>query len=1253
MRDSDHMREVKTGHARHLWLLQVRAVSLGAILTVAVVSLNVTKSFADIDAHTFSSSFGTSGQEAGQMKLSGFTGLPSDVAINDTTHDVYVADTFNNRVDEFGATGTFIRAWGWGVADGAKSFESCTSSCLAGVRPESETAQGAGQFNRPNFIAVDNSGGASKGDVYVGEAISNSVSHSVVQKFDASGGLVTGWGNGGQLNGETATGGPFTSVAGIAVNPAGELLVYDRSTLELFSFSQDATPVATTFVPDETVANGIGVDAAGDLYKVTENIQAPTLNLEQFESTGGDIGNVTADLTGANEVIGLAINAVSGDVYVDVGGLSQGGTQIRHYTDPSSSGPASCVPQHSCVAADTFGKGELHEAGGVAVDPSTEDVYVADAGDGRIAVYASPPPAAPSVSNVSASDVTASTADLHASINPNQRDTHYRFEYGTSTSYGTNVPVPDGDVGSGFGNQAVTSPISGLLPNTEYHYRLVAENTLGTTVGGDHTFNYSTGQEVSAGCQNKAFRDGPSASLPDCRAYELVSPAFANGQPIFADAMNGDRVFYQTLGAPGAAVDNPTAEGASYAAHRTAEGWESTPLDPPAAQFETGERLVATLEAVSSTLESELFVESANVPYERGFNVGWQLREPDGTFREVGPAVPRETAAALEALAPASLSGPSDMVHNQAESDDLSTVLFSTEQSAGSAGTLEDPDPLANWHWPGDSTDSHEPSLYEYSGTGNVEPVLVGVRNEGALHGTPHLNDGAELISECGTGLGSGPEAGSEVNKAGSWSSLDRQNAVSGDGNIVYFTPFGPGQRVSGCTGATPPADELFARIGGSKTVPISEPTATDCTACDTTAPQDAVFQGASHDGSMVFFLTAQALLPGNPGENLYEYDFNAPPGNRVTAISHIGSGSAAEVLGEVALSNDGARVYFVARGVLTTVANGVGATAIAGAPNLYVYDTQTRTMGFVATLASDDAAEWAANVAERKVDINSNGGFLLFLSSNNVTPDASGSEAQLYLYDAETANLTRISIGNRGFNDNGNNLSAPIGIAGGGLAFSEPEPLRHSMSDDGSYVFFESAAALTPNGLDNACAHEEGGVCRVSAENVYEYHEGQVSLISDGQDRHAVLGASTTSLVGTDASGANVFIHSADPLASPDSAVQRSIYDVRIGGGLPAPAAGATCQEGACQGPVAPAPATPIAASSTFAGAGNLAPAAPSPSPRAKPKQPPTRGQKLARALKACKQKPKKRRAACEKQARRSYGPQRKQAKPHKQRGR
>ena len=97
-------------------------------------------------------------------------------------------------------------------------------------------------------------------------------------------------------------------------------------------------------------------------------------------------------------------------------------------------------------------------------------------------------PAAPVVSANDPTGVTLSKASLNGAINPNGKSTTYRFEYGTSEAYGTSVPVPEGNVGSGSAAVEVSQQLTGLTPRTTYHYRLVATNSEGTTYSGDHSF---------------------------------------------------------------------------------------------------------------------------------------------------------------------------------------------------------------------------------------------------------------------------------------------------------------------------------------------------------------------------------------------------------------------------------------------------------------------------------------------------------------------------------------------------------------------------------------------------------------------------------------------------------------------------------------------------------------------------------------------------------------------------------------------
>jgi sugar lactone lactonase YvrE len=94
----------------------------------------------------------------------------------------------------------------------------------------------------------------------------------------------------------------------------------------------------------------------------------------------------------------------------------------------------------------------------------------------------------PTVTTGSATGVTATEGILHGTVNPNGLATTDQFEYGTTVSYGTTVPVPAESAGSGSAEVAKGYLITGLKPSTTYHFRLVATNSEGTTNGKDATF---------------------------------------------------------------------------------------------------------------------------------------------------------------------------------------------------------------------------------------------------------------------------------------------------------------------------------------------------------------------------------------------------------------------------------------------------------------------------------------------------------------------------------------------------------------------------------------------------------------------------------------------------------------------------------------------------------------------------------------------------------------------------------------------
>jgi len=107
------------------------------------------------------------------------------------------------------------------------------------------------------------------------------------------------------------------------------------------------------------------------------------------------------------------------------------------------------------------------------------------------------PASSPSVTTNAASSVTPTSARLNGRVGPNGQSTSWRFEYGTSTSYGSATATQNAGSGTGATNVSVT--ILGLSPGTTYHFRLVATNATGTSVGADQAFATGGSPAVTTG----------------------------------------------------------------------------------------------------------------------------------------------------------------------------------------------------------------------------------------------------------------------------------------------------------------------------------------------------------------------------------------------------------------------------------------------------------------------------------------------------------------------------------------------------------------------------------------------------------------------------------------------------------------------------------------------------------------------------------------------------------------------------------
>jgi hypothetical protein len=90
---------------------------------------------------------------------------------------------------------------------------------------------------------------------------------------------------------------------------------------------------------------------------------------------------------------------------------------------------------------------------------------------------------APNVSTRGAREVSYGSAVLTGSVNPNGSNTSYYFQYGPTRAYGAQSAIAD--AGAGTKGVPVRLPIAGLQPITVYHYRLVAVNSAGASIGDD------------------------------------------------------------------------------------------------------------------------------------------------------------------------------------------------------------------------------------------------------------------------------------------------------------------------------------------------------------------------------------------------------------------------------------------------------------------------------------------------------------------------------------------------------------------------------------------------------------------------------------------------------------------------------------------------------------------------------------------------------------------------------------------------
>ncbi len=550
-----------------------------------------------------------SGSAAGQCKG------PRGIATDPVSGHLYVSDAFNHRMVELTAWGEFVKAWGWGVDDGSAELQTCTaaSGCQAGIQ-----GSGVGQLGNHQGVAID-----SEGNVYVFER-----PNLRVQKFSPEGEFLLMFGGGvnqgpihpgdvctaehvaegdacgagtpGTANGQFSSNLPYSSDY-IEAGPADQIYVGDKNRIQVFNTKgeyQSQLPL-----PEENeVVGALTVDpTSGDLYLFSE-----------YEVFGGPAKFTVSRIdSGTGKVLdtletyrprALASDP-DGNVYVFEDDYLTGTSSIpSHFSRIVEFDPAG--KRIAVLASEVINPGlsnprgeflsSLGMATGSACFSSGAGLYVSASEESFVRAFGvpdrteiCPPPAVPpDIAAEYAISVGSEEASLGARINPRfWTDTTFYVQYGTAecveggweaSCVSERPSSPGVSLGGGVSSIPLATPpvfLPDLEPDTTYRYRFVAQSSGGgPTIGAGRGFHtHPRPGEPDVDCPNQALRSGPSAVLPDCRAYELVSPV---------DKAGGDVEGPRNLATYEARMDQASLSGEAftYSSYRPFAGALSSPF---------------------------------------------------------------------------------------------------------------------------------------------------------------------------------------------------------------------------------------------------------------------------------------------------------------------------------------------------------------------------------------------------------------------------------------------------------------------------------------------------------------------------------------------------------------------------------------------------------------------------------------------------------------------------------------------------
>jgi hypothetical protein len=846
-----------------------------------------------------------------------------------------------------------------------------------------------------------------------------------------------------------------------------------------------------------------------------------------------------------------------------------------------------------------------------------------------------------------------------------------------------------------------TAALEHLAPGKTYHYRVIAFNAQSPsgTPGEDKTFTTQLAPaEPAETCPNAKLRaEQPyGKKLPDCRAYELVSPENTGGQDATTAAgftrpraaVSGEAVTYVSRGAlgepAGATVEN------QELSRRNAEGdrWETQPITPLHEPLTTeAER---SYWANAFTPELNEGIATTNYPLVEGAPGGKKEGEfglyvddfAHHSYAYVGPTDRTDGTSSDLSHVVFTTETPHEQAAHQYASEWVEGTVFPVTVNNNSElfeGTVGDehntcpsrPDEHETWHAvssngkrvyftsPG-CTSEHQPN--EQSGPGSVY-----VRENPEAQQSPMLGEEClDLSDACTVDVsasqktnGAGP-GGTDVNGL----RTARYWGASADGSKVFFTS--PEELTNDANTGISDRQEVVVSPGtsggtftlsfkGQSTAALAYDASraevqSALQALSTIEPGNVAVTGSNGN----YLVTFQGALAAGEQPALTDDASLLVSGNiSITSLQRPGRdlyeyelsgeagkpGKLTDLTADAA--GDGAKVLGVSQisedgSYVYFIAEGVLAEhATANAPNLYVSHEGGAPV-FIATLSRADSSDGIVNENETKPGPAD--------TTAVVSPSGSRlafmSSASLTGYDNVAANNTNCGLNQHGKPEP---LLCPEIFEYDAVtnrlvcASCDPSGARptgpSSLGEEALSVDLYRARNLLDDG-SLFFDSADGLVPDAAAgiQNVYEYEEGHVYAISN------VAGREESFFMDVGADGRDVFFASADQLLPQHAGETVAVWDARVDGGFPAPVAPAPCESAdACKPPAGGPSVSTAVPSRALTGPGNPAPPPPT---LVKPKSAEQlRVERLAKALKTCRTKKNRhKRAICEKTARKRY---------------